>query len=100
MISVYRTVRTLPGVAQGRGGFISKEYFSGIYKAAGSATVVTAVGAATGAYYAGWEIVNFILSHSDALKLYAAYAFEQSPGFKQMIDWLEAHVHDEGKNGS
>src|ERR1051326_5229540 len=34
-IAVYRTMRALPASARGEGGFISKEYFSGFYKAAG-----------------------------------------------------------------
>jgi uncharacterized membrane protein len=97
VISVYRVVRNLPAFAQGKGGFVSKEYFSGIYKAAGNATAVAATSAVVGTYYLRWEIVDFVISHADQLRLYAAYAFEQSPGFKQMIDWLEAHVRDENK---
>ena len=97
VISVYRVVRNLPAFAQGKGGFVSKEYFSGIYKAAGNATAVAATSAVVGTYYLRWEIVDFVISHADQLRLYAAYAFEQSPGFKQMIDWLEGHVRDENK---
>jgi len=47
------------------------------------------------AYGIRWEIVDFIISNADVLKAYAALAFEQSPGFRQMIEWLELHVISE-----
>jgi hypothetical protein len=92
VVSVYRMLRSLPSLARGEGGFISKEYFSGFYKYGGGATAIGLLGAVVGAYSIRWEIVEFIVSNADQLRLYGAYAFEQSPGFKQMIDWLEAHV--------
>jgi hypothetical protein len=90
--SAYGMLRRLPVLARGEGGFISKEYFSGFYKYAGGATALGLAGAAVGAYHIRWEIIEFIVSNADQFRLYAAYAFEQSPGFKQMIDWLEAHI--------
>lgn len=92
VVSAYRVFRNLPAHARGEGGFISKEYFSGFYKYAGGSTALGLAGAVAGAYYIRWEIVQFIVSNADVFRLYAAYAFEQSPGFKQMVDWLEAHV--------
>jgi hypothetical protein len=90
MIAAYRASRSLLASARGEGGFVSKELFSGVYKAAGAALFGTA------AYYLRWEILDFILTNTTALKAYAALAFEHSPGFAQMIDWLEAHIeHDE-----
>jgi hypothetical protein len=95
VVRAYRFFRNLPAQAKGQGDFISKEYFSGVYKYAGGATVVGVAGAVVGAYYIRWEIIQFIVSNADLFRMYAAYAFEQSPGFKQMIDWLEAHVRIE-----
>ena len=88
-------LRRLPSLARGEGGFISKEFFSGFYKYAGGAAAVAVAGAAVGTYAIRWEIVEFIVSNADQFRLYGAYAFKQSPGFKQMIDWLEAHVRIE-----
>jgi hypothetical protein len=45
-----------------------------------------------GAYAIRGEIVDLIISNADVLKIYAALAFEQSPGFRQMIEWLKLHV--------
>jgi hypothetical protein len=89
VVRAYRFVRSLPAHARGEGGFISKEFFSGVYKYAGGAAVA---GVVLGSYHIRWEIVQFIVSNADLFRMYAAYAFEQSPGFKQMIDWLQAHV--------
>lgn len=83
VIGSYRAARSLSLGANGQGGFISKEYWSGIYKAAG---------AATAAYCLRWEVLDFIVSNLDLLKLYTALAFEQYPSLKTMIDWLELHI--------
>jgi len=93
--SAYGMLRRLPALARGEGGFISKEFFGGFYKYTGGAAAVAVAGAAVEAYAIRWEIIEFIVSNADQFRLYAAYAFEQSPGFKQMIDWLEAHVRIE-----
>jgi hypothetical protein len=95
MVAVYRAMRNLPEAARGERGFVSKEYFSGVYKTAGTTTVGLALSVAALAYGMRWEIVDFIISHADVLKAYAALAFEQSPGFLQMIEWLELHVISE-----
>ena len=84
-------------MARGEGGYASKEYFSGVYKTAGATTFASALTAAALVYGIRWEIVDFIISNADVLKAYAALAFEQSPGFRQMIEWLELHVVSERK---
>jgi len=84
--AVYRAARL---ATRGDGGFVSEEFFSGVYKAAGAATFAAA---AVDAYGIRTEIMNFMLANADVLRAYAALAFEQSPGFKQMVDWLETHV--------
>jgi hypothetical protein len=95
VVRAYRFVRSLPAHARGEGGFVSKEFFSGFYKTAGAGTATGIASAFVGTYYLRWEIIQFIVSNADVFRLYAAYAFEQSPGFKQMIDWLEARVRIE-----
>jgi hypothetical protein len=95
VVRAYLFVRKLPAHARGEGGFISREIFSGVYKYAGGVAVAGVAGGVFGAYHIRWEIVQFIVSNADLLRMYAGYAFEQSPGFKQMIDWLEAHVRIE-----
>jgi hypothetical protein len=95
MIATYRAIRHLPDTARGERGFVSKEYFSGIYKAAGATTFAAAVTATAGAYGIRWEIVDFVISNADVLKAYAAFAFEHSPGFRQMIEWLNVNFSSE-----
>ena len=93
MIAAYRAMRNLPEAARGEGGFASKEFFKGVYKAAAQRDDVRGgVDGDSGGLRHRWEIVNFILSNANVLKAYAALAFEQSPGFRQMIEWLELHV--------
>lgn len=95
MIATYRALRNLPTSGRGEGGFVSKEFFSGVYKSAGGTTFAAAVTAAAGAYSIRWEVVHFIVSNADVLKAYAALAFEHSPGFRQIIEWLELHVTED-----
>jgi hypothetical protein len=66
VVAVYRTLRRLPSLARGEGGFISKEFFSGVYKYAGGAAVA---GAIAGGYYIRWEIIEFIACNADQFRL-------------------------------
>jgi len=95
MLAAYRAIRALPATARGEGGFISREIFGGAYKTAGATLFAATGSAALAVYYVHWEIIHFILTNSDLLKGYAALAFEHSPGFRQMIDWLELHLRPE-----
>jgi hypothetical protein len=88
MIAVYRAMRSLPASARLEGGKVSKEIFSGLYRAAGPAAVAYA-------YLIRWEIIDLIISNADVLRAYAAIAFEHSPGFRQMIEYLEVHATDD-----
>lgn len=92
MVAAYRAIRSVPAMARGEGGFASKEYFSGVYKTAGAATYAAVVGAATSAYFLREEIVQFLVSNSDVLRVYAGLAFEHSPGFMQMLEWLDRNI--------
>jgi len=89
MVAAYRAIRSVPAMARGEGGYASKEYFSGVYKTAGAATYAAVVGAATSAYFLRGEIIQFLVSNSDVLKVYAGLAFQHSPGFMQMLEWLD-----------
>ena len=50
MVAAYRAMRNLPEAARGEKGFVSKEFFSGVYKAAGATTFAAALAATAGAY--------------------------------------------------
>jgi hypothetical protein len=92
MTASHRAARSMLMGARGQGGFASKEYWSGLYKTAGTMTAGATLTGGTALYFLRWEALDFIVSHVDILKLYATYAFEQSLGFKKMIEWLELHV--------
>jgi hypothetical protein len=84
---LYQGVRSFAAGALLEGGKVPNELFSGLYRWTMPATLT--------ALSLHPDVVNLFISNLDLLKLYAGYAFEQSPGFKQMIDWLEAHVRIE-----
>jgi hypothetical protein len=91
----YRTVRNLPKTARGEGGFISRNYLAALYAAAGAATFKAAQGGISWTVENSAELLNFLLANAGQLKRYSAYAF-RPPGFKRMIEWLEAQTRDDG----
>jgi len=92
LLGVYRTIHSAPSLARGEGGFVSREYFSGIYKEAGKRTFDAAlIGGATAVYFSP-QIVDFVLSNLDQFQAYCAVAFEHAPGAAQILRWLELSV--------
>ena len=88
----YRLVRTAPSVARGEGGFVSREYVGGVYKAAGAATFGAVVVGAAAAVSWTPQTIDFVLSNLDQKQAYCAVAFEQAPGAAQLLRWLEANA--------
>ena len=72
-------------VAKDEAAYAWKEFRGGAYKAAGAATFVAVSGAAIGAALYAKNIFEFIALNSEALKIYAAAAY-QNPQVVQIID--------------
>ncbi len=99
LVAVYRTLRAVKRIAQGDGGFITKETFSGAYKAlgAGAMGAVGLVLSGNANWLVGWETVQHIASNLQALRVYAPLAFQSSPSVRPLLDYIEATVEIEDR---
>jgi hypothetical protein len=92
VLSVCRAIRSVPSLARGEGGFVSREYAGGFYKEAGKRTFdAVLIGGAAAVYFCP-QAVDFVLLNLDQFQAYCAVAFEHAPGAAQLLRWLEANA--------
>lgn len=91
LLSVCCAIRSVPSLARGEGGFVSREYVGGFYKEAGKRTFDAVLIGGVAAVYFSPQAVDFVLSNLDQFQAYCAVAFEHAPGAAQLLRWLEAN---------
>lgn len=80
----YTPIQKLGEVITGETKVALKEYRSGIYRAAGTATFV---GLSGGGYLYWPQISSFVVRNADALRAFATAAY-QNPKLIEIIDWI------------
>jgi hypothetical protein len=74
--------------------YVTKEVTSGGLRAAG-ATVFVSVSAL--AQHMSPAIVNWFIANSDQILAFCAIVFEHIPASRQTVEWLRAHITDDGR---